>query len=68
MKVTIWRLTWSHATGINWLAMRQCDESLAQEWLEIFRKDESCATYEASRKMPKMPDNALQLARHPATF
>ena len=68
-RVTLWRLTWSHATGVYWLAMRACDPDNAAAWADIFRKgDATGALYVASRKRPKLPDNAQELARHPAAF
>lgn len=67
-ELTIWRLTWSHATGVYWLGMRICQASDAESWLDIFRKDERGVTFEASRKKPALPDNARQMARHVAMF
>ena len=67
-QLTIWRLTWSHATGVYWLAMRLCQKDDAESWLSIFRKDESGVTFQASRKKPALPEDARELARHVAMF
>lgn len=67
-RVTLWRLTWSHALGVRWLAMRLCEPGNAAAWLEVFRKDEPGVTFAIGRKAPPLPDNARDLARHPAMF
>lgn len=67
MRFTIWRLTWSHARGAYWLAMRQCDDYLAGKWLDVFRQDEPCATYRASVKAPPLGPGDVKHARHVAT-
>lgn len=67
-QVTLWRLTWSHAQGVYWLAMRLCDPDNAESWADLFRKDEPGVTYAVARKAPPLPDNARALARHVAMF
>ena len=67
-RITLWRLTWSHCSGVYWLAMRLCDTDSAAAWLDIFRKDEPGTTFTTSRKKPPLPSNARDLARHPAVY
>lgn len=68
-RVTLWRLTWSHSFGVKWLAMRLCDPDSAEQWADIYRKDDAQGVvYVAAKKMPRLPDNARELARHAATF
>lgn len=66
--LTLWRLTWSHCTGVHWLAMRLCDADSAARWLAIYEADEPSATFTLARRRPALPDNAPALARHAATF
>lgn len=67
-RLTLWRLTWSHCSGVYWLAMRLCDADAAREWLQIFQNDEPGATFHLSARRPQLPDNAREIARHPAVF
>jgi hypothetical protein len=67
-QTTLWRLTWSHARGVYWLAMRLCDQESAAAWLDVFARDEPGVTFALGRKAPSLPDNARELARHVAMF
>lgn len=50
----IWSFRYSVAHGYNWVIERECQESGALQWLEIFRKDEPNVLFLASiRKPPK---------------
>jgi hypothetical protein len=67
-KLTLWRLTWSHACGTYWQAQRACDDSTAESWLEIYRRDEPNATYSLARRAPRIVTGYESRALHPATF
>lgn len=68
-RVILWRLTWSHGFGVQWLAMRACDSASAECWIDVYKKDDAQGVvYIASKKQPKMPENARDLARHATTF
>ena len=67
-RVTLWRLTWSHATGVYWLGMRLCDVDNASAWLAVFQKDETTATFCVAKKAPKILATDVALARHVATL
>lgn len=68
-RVTLWRLTWSPARGAHWLAMRACAPDLAESWKGIYEQDDAQGVlYVVSKRVPKLPDNARELARHAATL
>ena len=67
-RTTLWRLTWSHARGVYWLAMRVCDTYNADAWLSQFERDEPNAVYMLSAKRPKIKAGDEARALHPASF
>jgi hypothetical protein len=64
----LWRLTWSHASGLYWMHLRACDDATARAWLYIHQRDEPTATFTLSDKAPSLTSVDHSLARHPATF
>lgn len=64
--VTIFRLTWSHARGVYWLAMRNAREQDAEAWLDVFRRDEPGAEYIAAKRAPKIKTGDESRALHVA--
>jgi len=67
-RTTIWRLTWSHDIGVHWLPMRSCDSDSAEQWLAIFRHDESNAVFCAASKPPQISRRDGAAAKHVTTF
>jgi hypothetical protein len=66
--LVLYRLTWSHCTGVYWLAMRACADDCAEAWLDLFRQDEPIATFCLARKPPAIQPDDRAKARHVASF
>jgi hypothetical protein len=66
-RLTLWRLTWSHAMGVYWMACRACDPAAGDSWLRIYQTDEPCARYALSHARPPLRDSDTPDARHVAT-
>ena len=50
MKLFLWRL---HAVTGYWRIEREVTRETAQQWLDIYRKDEPSARFTVSRTRPK---------------
>lgn len=51
----IFSIRHSVAQGNHWQHERDCQELEAQQWLDIFRKDEPNVTFIASTRKPARP-------------
>lgn len=67
--ITIWRLTYSHAWGAQWIPVRDSMPENVEAWIAELRKgDAKDAIYVASHKRPKLKEGDRDKARFAATF
>lgn len=52
-KYYLWSKRYSVAQGNHWKLERECLESTAQQWLEVFRKDEPEVLFVVSHNKPR---------------
>jgi hypothetical protein len=55
MKTSLWSLRWSVAWGWAWVKEREVNLDTSCAWLELFREEEPCVTFEIATKRPKLP-------------
>lgn len=53
--ISLWSLRQSIAWGWYWRKERDCQESTANDWLRVFRKDEPEIEFKLAKKCPALP-------------
>ena len=52
--ITLYSKRWSIAKGWYWKYERECEKSSANEWFNVFQKDEPEVDFVLSNKEPKV--------------
>ena len=52
-EMILWSRRWSVAQGHHWRMERSCAGSTAQDWLDLFSKDEPSVTFQLARRKPR---------------
>lgn len=55
-KLYLWSKRWSTARGEHWIIERLCEPATAEQWLEVFQKDEPTVEFKLSYKRPKIEE------------